>query len=447
MNYKFYFVVLLSCPVFAISQEANKGIIFERGLNWKQITAKAKAENKYIFVDCYATWCKPCKEMDKHIYPNDTVGEFFNNKFISVKVQMDTGKIDDDNIKILYPVARNFEQKYTITVLPTYLFFSPDGRIVHEERGIKNTNEFITVAQDALNPEKALYTLIDFWKSGNMRNASKPRLAQKLKEHDQDSLALEVAKDYMHNYLDKLTNYDFCTKENIYFLNDYSKMIDTKDRIFRLYLEKPERVDSIMQERGYSINKINEIISWTIVQPHIYEASKGNKTPNWTVIKRVIKKRFNKDIANTNVINAKVGWYRDKKEWSSYLNALMQKWQIDSVEFIKFSWLYLNDIAWTVCVHSNKRNQLKISLKWADMAILKLEKLESGVLDTKANILYKLGHKKEAITLEKRALGLADEESRINTFESEKEYYARLIKHYQNIVNKMEKGELIDLKY
>src|SRR5688500_7757549 len=72
-----------------------QGIKWTTGLTWEQINQKAKTENKYIFLDLYATWCGPCKEMDKSVYPNDTVGLFFNNKFVSVKVQMDRTKKDN----------------------------------------------------------------------------------------------------------------------------------------------------------------------------------------------------------------------------------------------------------------------------------------------------------------------------------------------------------------
>ncbi len=58
--------------------DANKGIKFENGLSWSQILAKAKTDNKYIFVDCYATWCGPCKEMDKKIYPSEKLGAIMN---------------------------------------------------------------------------------------------------------------------------------------------------------------------------------------------------------------------------------------------------------------------------------------------------------------------------------------------------------------------------------
>ena len=44
------------------SQESeNSGIQWAKGLAWQQIRQKAKKENKYIFVDCYATWCGPCR--------------------------------------------------------------------------------------------------------------------------------------------------------------------------------------------------------------------------------------------------------------------------------------------------------------------------------------------------------------------------------------------------
>ncbi len=66
-----------------------QGIKFEENLSWQQLLDKAKVTNKYIFVDCYATWCGPCKMMDKDVYTSGKVGYLFNEHFISVKVQMD----------------------------------------------------------------------------------------------------------------------------------------------------------------------------------------------------------------------------------------------------------------------------------------------------------------------------------------------------------------------
>src|SRR5688500_9355246 len=95
-------LIIFLLPLLTIAQE--KGIQWTTGLSWNQIKAKAKKENKFIFLDCYATWCGPCKEMDKKIYVNDSVGDYFNQHFVSVKVQMDKTKNDDESVKKWYDV-------------------------------------------------------------------------------------------------------------------------------------------------------------------------------------------------------------------------------------------------------------------------------------------------------------------------------------------------------
>src|ERR1700733_3163950 len=85
---------------------SNLGIQFETGLNWKQIVKKARLEHRYIFVDCYTTWCGPCKAMEKEVYSTQGVGSLYNAKFISVKMQMDTSAKDDAAVKATYADAR-----------------------------------------------------------------------------------------------------------------------------------------------------------------------------------------------------------------------------------------------------------------------------------------------------------------------------------------------------
>ena len=54
--------------------------------------AKAKAENKLVFMDCYTSWCGPCKYMTETIFPQEKAGEFFNPKFVCVKFDMEKGE-------------------------------------------------------------------------------------------------------------------------------------------------------------------------------------------------------------------------------------------------------------------------------------------------------------------------------------------------------------------
>ncbi len=99
------FCLFICMPILLYAQKQNADISFERGLTWHQIQVKAKAENKFIFVDCYATWCGPCRLMDKNVFTNSEVANYLNNNFISVKVQMDKTASDDEDVKRWYDDA------------------------------------------------------------------------------------------------------------------------------------------------------------------------------------------------------------------------------------------------------------------------------------------------------------------------------------------------------
>jgi thiol:disulfide interchange protein len=116
-------VSLSTTDKVATEGHEGKGIQWTTGLSWEQIKQKAKSENKYIFMDCYATWCGPCKSMDKEIYPDEKVGEIVNEKFIAVKVQMDSTVNDTKPIQKWYPAVREISTKYIFRGYVCFLFF------------------------------------------------------------------------------------------------------------------------------------------------------------------------------------------------------------------------------------------------------------------------------------------------------------------------------------
>lgn len=95
--------------------KGRKGIEFFKG-TWSEALQKAAEENKYIFVDVYATWCGPCKQLKK-TFKDEEVGNYYNKNFINVAIDGET------------PEGRKFLYKYKIDSYPTLLIVDSNGNV------------------------------------------------------------------------------------------------------------------------------------------------------------------------------------------------------------------------------------------------------------------------------------------------------------------------------
>jgi thioredoxin-related protein len=151
--------LVLTIIVWSVAAVAQ-GIKFEGDLSWQQLKSKAKAENKYIFLDVMATWCGPCKVMEREVYTDAKVGEFFNTQFIAVKVQTDQTNDDEETVKSWYAPAKEISQTYAIKTLPTMVFLTPDGNLAHQVSGFLDAEMLIAEAKKALDPANQYSVLL-----------------------------------------------------------------------------------------------------------------------------------------------------------------------------------------------------------------------------------------------------------------------------------------------
>lgn len=400
-------LLLMLMPVLVIAQE--RGIRFEQDLSWNQIKTKAKAEHKYIFVDCYATWCVPCKMMDRDVYPNDTVGALMNEKFISVKMQMDVSKDDNEAIKARYTDADNIRKDYHITAMPSFLFFDTNGNPVAKEAGSRNAKNFITMVKKGLDPSNQpygqYYSLLQEYKHGTLPADQMRTLAKMAKENGEEEDDLKIARDYMLHSLDHLSDEQFLTKDNLNFINSRINMVKTTDGIFLLCLHEPAKLDTLMW-KGFAEGFANLVISNEEISPVIEKAKASGAEPDWKMMNVSISKKFGKKYATGNILFQQYKWYKSKKDWTHYTEYL-----IESVDlFLKDhpdgnnQFMYLNNTAFDVFRYSLKKNELERALYWSDLSIQMAPQFAAVFIDTKANLLYKLGRKEEAIEWEEKAL-------------------------------------------
>lgn len=87
---------------------------------------KTVADNETVFVDFYADWCGPCKQLSPVIHALAT--EYPNITFVKVNI---------DNVRAL-------ADRYSIRSIPTLLFFK-DGKQVRRESGFQSKAKLRTI--------------------------------------------------------------------------------------------------------------------------------------------------------------------------------------------------------------------------------------------------------------------------------------------------------------
>lgn len=413
---KIIVLLALTCPFFCQAQE--KGIKFEQGLSWVQIKAKAKAENKYIFVDCYATWCGPCKNMDKNVYPVDSIGIFVNSHYLSVKVQFDKTPADNEMTRKWYADARYLEKQYKINSYPTLLFFAPDGKLVHRSIGYVYPVAFMSLVKNTLDSAYQYYPLLEAFQKGRLDYKSMPYLARTARSLDDKTVANAVAKDYIENYLLQLKENKLYTSKNIDFASSF--VHGSKDKAFQFFYSHGDRIDSALKDKGFSQRLVDQIIEHEEITVPLYKdtiALKENRVnPDWTKITQTIRDKYNSNYADRIVLWGKIQWLEYKKDWQEYSKNVMLKIEkygpyckyypyeaMWHVELWNFS-------AWEIFKRSNDTVDLKKALEWSKKVIdeePKSSKFYPLYLDTYANLLYKLGETTEATSIEEKALTLA----------------------------------------
>ena len=398
---------LLFAPLPLVAQ----GVAFEQATSWHDVQARARASAKYILAEFCNTDGLSCKGMDQSVLSRSDVGAYVNSRFISVKLAGDTGAKKIADTTRLAADAQALMRDQKIMEFPTYLFFSPDGRLVHRGSGFKNPQTFLEVAAEAVDSTRQYYTLLAKYKEGKLDYSAMPylaRTAQLLKDR-------ETARQVATTYIAHLTDAELYTKDNIELIRAFT--IASTDRGFDLFYRRGARVDSLMAIQDYSRGVVDRVISREEFEPAVTRAKAANTSPDWDAIHEVIARKYSSDYADRTSLGAKVSWYQRKAaqtdwpthrgEWSEYTRNLVA-WveQYGPKKFEGMAAFFLNNAAWDVFRYSSNKKELETALGWSDR-VLKAMPNNGNNIDTYANLLYKLGRNAEAVKFEEQAAAIA----------------------------------------
>lgn len=410
-----------------------QGITFTNGLNWKQVLEKAKKEQKLVLVDCYTTWCAPCKKMDQEVYPQEAVGTVTNKNFISIKVQMDTATNDDPEVKSWYAQAHEIRQRYHVTAYPTYLIISPNGDILQRESGARKAEIFINIMQTASDSGKVYAKQLLDWKTGKKDYTFVPSMIRKAEKAKDVSTAHLLARTYIEQYIPTLPKASLYNANLLGSIGAY--VLPSDKKLFNLfYPQKNGQVtDSILQQKGLSATIATSAIEKELnamliknndfTQPII-------KKPDWEKITKLITSRYDAITADKLVNIAQRNWYKiTKPDWN-----LLAQYQLYNIQknppSEKWGFAFANNEIWyDIFSHVEETAILEKAASVVKNNIIDVEekqmgKPSAGYIDTYANLLFKLGRRKEAIEWQQKAVALRPE-----------------IKTFAETLKKMEKGE------
>lgn len=105
------------------------GVPFAWSHNLADGIAKAKAENKKVFIDFETDWCGPCKSMDEWIWTDAAVADVLRAGYIGVKLD---GDLEKATVK-----------KYTVAGYPTMIVLDATGKEVWRFVGYLSSAEVL----------------------------------------------------------------------------------------------------------------------------------------------------------------------------------------------------------------------------------------------------------------------------------------------------------------
>lgn len=365
--------ILLIMLAIATIQGQNRNIDFHHG-TFDELLAKAKKENKMIYIDCFTTWCGPCKWMAKNVFTNDTVADFYNKSFVNAKIDMENG----EGIEIA--------KKYGIRAYPTMLYINADGVQLHRTCGSAPAKNFISIGENALSPNKQLATYATNFKEGKITTTSASAYFSMLEN------ACQSYSTELNSYFASVNESDLKSRGNWEII--YKHVEDYNSKTFQSFEADRENFAKLFNNDSVD-NKIKDVYTNAL-----YSAIQKKDMLDYESLKTKLRKSNTKD-AEKIIIQTDIRLYQISQDWVKYAASVSEyitKYDVQNPN-------ELNSYAWTFYEQIEDKKMLANAEIWAKKAAELND--DYATYDTYAAVLYKLGKKSDAKITAQKAIDIA----------------------------------------
>lgn len=372
---------ILAAGSFAQTETTSTvGIHFETG-TWAEILAKAKQQNKYVFLDAYTTWCGPCKWMDKNVFPTAEAGEYFNKNFVNAKIDMEKGE------------GLDIAKKYAVQAYPTYLYVDGDGNLVHRVVGSMETPKFIAASGNALDPTKQYGTLLRRFDSGDRDAEFLYNAAYAAQSAYDSKKAQEISNAYL------ATQKDWLEEKNVKFIAQFTE--SPKDAQFEFMRKNAPAFETALGGQDKYANKMYAIVyqaSYTEVG--VKRDATKEQAPQYIKTADAYFKKTLPEQAPKLTSMFSMNVYRITKDWDNYAKEAIAYYDKNTTA----TSMELNSVAWAFYENIDNPEYLKKAVNWGLQSV-KLSESYANT-DTVASLYSKLGDKKNAKVYAEKAIAL-----------------------------------------
>ncbi|MCB0515626.1 MAG: thioredoxin family protein [Chitinophagales bacterium] len=133
-------LVALLYTTFVFAQRDKTPEMFQE-MSFEQALNLAAETGKPIFVETYATWCKPCKWMEKNTFKDEELTQLMQDYYIAIRLDVDRE-------------GKRFANEYGVRMVPTMFFLNSEGKVLRAVEGAQEAKDLLKIGSNIVKRQK-----------------------------------------------------------------------------------------------------------------------------------------------------------------------------------------------------------------------------------------------------------------------------------------------------